>query len=176
MPDRAVSTKRLARAEIPARPVRGSPRPLSRGERRRGHPGEKNRGASASPKRALTSPGRFGVIARPFAAVSGGRIPKWPTGADCKSAGLRLRWFESSSYHHFFRRRRTTRLLSLFGLHRRGAEARSSTRRGNAGNGFRSAARFGSIGRPSASLGQWAREPARFNGSNLGQARSLSPA
>src|SRR5262249_47804560 len=33
-----------------------------------------------------------------------GRIPKWPTGADCKSAGLRLRWFESSSYHHpFFR-------------------------------------------------------------------------
>src|SRR5258706_13128914 len=30
-----------------------------------------------------------------------GRIPKWPTGADCKSAGLRLRWFESSSYHHF---------------------------------------------------------------------------
>src|SRR5689334_12765780 len=32
---------------------------------------------------------------------SAGRIPKWPTGADCKSAGLRLRWFESSSYHHF---------------------------------------------------------------------------
>jgi hypothetical protein len=30
-----------------------------------------------------------------------GRIPKWPTGADCKSAGLRLHWFESSSYHHF---------------------------------------------------------------------------
>src|SRR6185437_8578690 len=32
-----------------------------------------------------------------------GRLPKWPTGADCKSAGLRLRWFESITYHHFFR-------------------------------------------------------------------------
>jgi hypothetical protein len=32
--------------------------------------------------------------------VGCGRIPKWPTGADCKSAGSRLRWFESSSYHH----------------------------------------------------------------------------
>jgi hypothetical protein len=29
-----------------------------------------------------------------------GRLPKWPTGADCKSAGLRLRWFESITYHH----------------------------------------------------------------------------
>jgi hypothetical protein len=39
----------------------------------------------------------------PYCALligSVGRIPKWPTGADCKSAGLRLRWFESSSYHH----------------------------------------------------------------------------
>src|SRR5439155_21689877 len=33
---------------------------------------------------------------------SPGRIPKWPTGADCKSAGLRLRWFESIFYHHLF--------------------------------------------------------------------------
>src|SRR5262249_20142362 len=31
-----------------------------------------------------------------------GRLPKWPTGADCKSAGLRLRWFESITYHHPF--------------------------------------------------------------------------
>ena len=31
-------------------------------------------------------------------AHSGG-IPKRPTGADCKSAGLRLRWFESTSLH-----------------------------------------------------------------------------
>ena len=29
-----------------------------------------------------------------------GSVPKWPTGADCKSAGLRLRWFESSPAHH----------------------------------------------------------------------------
>src|SRR5579883_3452549 len=38
------------------------------------------------------------------AGRSVGRIPKWPTGADCKSAGLRLHWFESNSYHHFFTR------------------------------------------------------------------------
>jgi hypothetical protein len=37
------------------------------------------------------------------AVICFGRLPKWPTGADCKSAGLRLRWFESSTYHHFFR-------------------------------------------------------------------------
>src|SRR5205814_718605 len=28
-----------------------------------------------------------------------GGIPKRPTGADCKSAGVRLRWFESTSLH-----------------------------------------------------------------------------
>ncbi len=28
-------------------------------------------------------------------------MPEWLKGADCKSAGLRLRWFESSSAHHF---------------------------------------------------------------------------
>ncbi len=28
-----------------------------------------------------------------------GEIPKWPTGADCKSAGVRLRRFESCSPH-----------------------------------------------------------------------------
>ncbi len=33
-----------------------------------------------------------------------GRILKWPTRADCKSAGLRLRRFESFSYHHFLSR------------------------------------------------------------------------
>ena len=31
-----------------------------------------------------------------------GGIPKRPTGADCKSAGSRLRWFESTSLHQFF--------------------------------------------------------------------------
>ena len=28
-----------------------------------------------------------------------GKIPEWPNGADCKSAGVRLRWFESISSH-----------------------------------------------------------------------------
>jgi hypothetical protein len=28
-----------------------------------------------------------------------GGVPKWPTGADCKSAGLRLRRFESFPHH-----------------------------------------------------------------------------
>ena len=37
---------------------------------------------------------------RIFSAPSVGRMPEWLKGADCKSAGLRLRWFESSSYHH----------------------------------------------------------------------------
>ena len=31
-----------------------------------------------------------------------GGIPKWLTGADCKSAGLGLRRFESYSHHHFY--------------------------------------------------------------------------
>ena len=30
-----------------------------------------------------------------------GKIPEWPNGADCKSAGVRLRWFESISSHSF---------------------------------------------------------------------------
>ena len=28
-----------------------------------------------------------------------GRIPEWPNGADCKSAGFYLRWFESIFSH-----------------------------------------------------------------------------
>ncbi len=28
-------------------------------------------------------------------------MPEWLKGADCKSAGLRLRWFEPSPAHHF---------------------------------------------------------------------------
>ena len=28
-----------------------------------------------------------------------GQLPEWPTGADCNSAGLRLRWFESITAH-----------------------------------------------------------------------------
>ena len=30
-----------------------------------------------------------------------GHIPEWPNGADCKSAGFRLRWFESICAHNF---------------------------------------------------------------------------
>ena len=33
---------------------------------------------------------------------AGGEIPKWPKGADCKSAGERLRRFKSSSPHHLW--------------------------------------------------------------------------
>lgn len=32
--------------------------------------------------------------------LSGG-VPEWLKGADCKSVGLRLRWFESSLLHQF---------------------------------------------------------------------------
>jgi hypothetical protein len=28
-----------------------------------------------------------------------GGVPEWPNGADCKSAGVRLRWFESIRPH-----------------------------------------------------------------------------
>ena len=31
--------------------------------------------------------------------INVGQIPEWPNGADCKSAGLRLRWFESIFAH-----------------------------------------------------------------------------
>src|SRR5690348_175325 len=38
-----------------------------------------------------------------------GGIPKRPTGADCKSAGLRLRWFESTSLHQFHKLHQVSR-------------------------------------------------------------------
>src|SRR5215472_16581530 len=37
---------------------------------------------------------------RTHAAAVFGEVPKWPKGADCKSAGGRLRRFESSPPHH----------------------------------------------------------------------------
>ena len=40
-------------------------------------------------------------LARQHSSV--GEVPKWPNGADCKSAGLCLRWFESTPLHHFTR-------------------------------------------------------------------------
>src|SRR5215469_18090479 len=52
----------------------------------------------------------------PFASV--GRLPKWPTGADCKSAGLRLRWFESITYHHPNYRIRETSAAGTIGSQR----------------------------------------------------------
>src|SRR5437773_2269730 len=48
----------------------------------------------------LSEAGSFGLIAHPSGRDGAGRLPKWPTGADCKSAGLCLRWFESITYHH----------------------------------------------------------------------------
>ena len=32
-------------------------------------------------------------------AIEQGWLPEWPNGADCKSAGFRLRWFESITTH-----------------------------------------------------------------------------
>jgi hypothetical protein len=33
--------------------------------------------------------------------LSCGEVPEWLKGADCKSAGSGLRWFESTPHHHF---------------------------------------------------------------------------
>ena len=42
------------------------------------------------------------VLDRDNAAVNKniGKIPEWPNGADCKSAGFYLRWFESITSHY----------------------------------------------------------------------------
>ncbi len=47
-------------------------------------------------------------------AARRGRLPKWPTGADCKSAGLRLRWFESITYHHLKNKGENPLLYNVF--------------------------------------------------------------
>src|SRR5512137_2750263 len=47
----------------------------------------------------LTKSPRSGLLRAHSQRVACGRILKWPTRADCKSAGLRLRRFESFSYH-----------------------------------------------------------------------------
>jgi hypothetical protein len=49
-----------------------------------------------------------------YSARAVGRLPKWPTGADCKSAGLRLRWFESITYHHLISAREKRVLTCIF--------------------------------------------------------------
>jgi hypothetical protein len=56
-------------------------------------------------------------------ARSGG-IPKRPTGADCKSAGLRLRWFESTSLHQVSTRRSAARACEARTKSRGGGEDR----------------------------------------------------
>src|SRR3954464_16021472 len=40
-----------------------------------------------------------GVVGRWNELVCVGGVPKWPTGADCKSAGASLRRFESFPHH-----------------------------------------------------------------------------
>ncbi|GBR00043.1 hypothetical protein AA102526_2008 [Asaia lannensis NBRC 102526] len=35
----------------------------------------------------------------PYSPSRPGEMPEWLKGADCKSAGVRLRWFESNSLH-----------------------------------------------------------------------------
>jgi hypothetical protein len=56
---------------------------------------------------------------QPSTVIFSGRILKWSTRADCKSAGLRLRRFESFSYHHLWGRcdGKETLIGSTCGLH-----------------------------------------------------------
>ena len=41
----------------------------------------------------------FKIITTFAPANKQGQLPEWPNGADCNSAGLRLRWFESITAH-----------------------------------------------------------------------------
>ena len=54
------------------------------------------------PNFAAVSTPLFGAAANFGYEIQGryGQIPEWPNGADCKSAGLRLRWFESIFAHY----------------------------------------------------------------------------
>src|SRR5207248_5008288 len=61
-------------------------------------------GVAADPAAAATGSGRGSDAVPPFllllySAVRRGGVPEWLKGADCKSVGLRLRWFESSLLH-----------------------------------------------------------------------------
>ena len=64
-----------------------------------------------------------------------GEVPKWPKGADCKSAGVRLRGFKSSPPHHGTGSRES-------GSHRGWAE-RGATTRGTRGSTVEKAALSG---------------------------------
>jgi hypothetical protein len=58
---------------------------------------------------------RDGGLALVPASRRGG-VPEWLKGADCKSAGVRLRWFESNPLHQASSRR-FVRLLSMSGIY-----------------------------------------------------------
>ena len=64
------------------------------------------RGPVRDPAIQLASEGnehvdRVGGLALVPASQRGG-VPEWLKGADCKSAGVRLRWFESNPLHQDF--------------------------------------------------------------------------
>src|SRR3569832_2047060 len=45
--------------------------------------------------------------------VRRGGVPEWLKGADCKSVGLRLRWFESSLLHQLLKKAGFGEMMSL---------------------------------------------------------------
>jgi hypothetical protein len=67
----------------------GSPGAIQRAQRKR-------QVGCRSLKRSIS---RMGEPTLGRTSRNSGEIPKRPTGADCKSAGSRLRWFESTSLH-----------------------------------------------------------------------------
>ena len=49
----------------------------------------------------IYSPVKTQIIVLSLSLENFGQLPEWPNGADCNSAGLRLRWFESITAHGF---------------------------------------------------------------------------
>src|SRR5262249_48460250 len=66
----------------------------------------------------------FVAMPRPDQAVSVGEMPERPKGADCKSAGARLRRFESSSPHQTEGGNSSVARASAFQAEGRGFESR----------------------------------------------------
>ena len=56
-------------------------------------------------------------------AIRQGQLPEWPNGADCNSADLRLRWFESITAHRYCGSSSVDRALA-FQAEGRGVEPR----------------------------------------------------
>ena len=82
--------------------------PITRGERRKAKlEREKNAQSGKTKVFRNTSSGATKAsrerpaqkASRSFRGRQLGKLPEWPNGADCKSAGLRLRWFESITSH-----------------------------------------------------------------------------